>query len=271
MTIAIGMLCDGGVILAADTRITNPSTGATYDAVKIQQGKSDNARYVAAYSSESASSGESLRQAVISGLEAKNPKSLAEVSPIVENTMAKWSKAYTLKDDRPSTEIVLGAFFGSSKIGLFLCEPPKTVVRKTFQGTDGYVASGAGQAITDPLFRILFSELVSPRVCLCRIAYLMHRAKTDYAAYCGGETDVVFLKNGVDEPIWIERLDMKQAEEFGDFFDSTLSLIGLAVMSDRDWDNPKEAIEIVSTIANVGLIYRKLKFHSRDKDDSVVL
>jgi len=270
MTIAMGMLCDGGVILAADTRITNSYTGATYDAVKVQQGRSDNARYVAAYSSEIASSGESLCQAVISRLESKNPKSLAEVSPIVENTMTEWSKAYTLKDDRPSTEVILGAFFGSSEVGLFLCQPPKTVVRKRFQDTNGYVGSGLGTSITDPLFRILFSELVSPRICLCRIGYLMHRAKTDYGAYCGGETDAVFLRNGVNEPIWIERLDMKQAEAIGEFFDSALSLIGFTVISEED-DPNKVASAVADIIAHVAVIYRGLKFRSRNTGDLVEL
>jgi hypothetical protein len=263
MTIAIGMICDGGLILAADTRITIPSTGATSEAVKIKQAQVGTARYVISYASDNSNSGESLQQAILSDLEGKKPTSLAEVSPIIESTMAKWSKAYTLIDDRPSTEIVLGALFGSTEIGLFHCEPPKSVVRKGFQDASGYVAIGAGNVITGPLFRILFGELVSPHTCLCQISYLMHRAKIDYAGYCGGETDAIFLRADTEKPIWIERLDMKVAESFGPRMDRALSKTAASVISEREWENPKAPLSLASDISQFGLPYRMMKFRSR--------
>jgi hypothetical protein len=233
--------------------------------------------YAAAYACDNALTGEAFLETVLSDLESKNPHCLANVKLIVEATMTKWSKAYVLKDDRPETEVILGAFFRQSpdnphdEVGLFLCQPPKTVVRRTFQDSKGYVAAGAGKMIADPLFRILFGELIVPHACLCQISYLMHRAKTDYAVYCGGETDVVLLGIDRERPVWIERLDMKCAEGFADFLDELLKSISLAVMTVGDWSDPRKAFPVAEHVARISLAFHGLNFKSRDKDCQLTL
>ncbi len=271
MTIAIGMLCEGGVIIAADTKVSNPSIGASTDAVKVQTGSSEFGRYVAAYSSERAATGESLLQIVLSDLKLKNPKSLGALKPAVQTTMTKWAKAYTIKDDRPETQLVLAAFMERNEnnqhdeIGLFLCDPPNTVVQRTFQDSKGYVSCGVGKTITDPFFRILFGELVSPHHCLCQISYLMSVAKTDYSVYVGGETDAVCLIAERKEPVWIERLDMKMAEGFGEFFDEALASVARVVTSEIEWSDPKETVRILGIMSHIGLAFQRIKFRSRDR------
>lgn len=264
MTIAIGMLCMDGLMMAADTRLTDPYTGATSDGIKVQAGKTGMAKYVASYSSENSDSGKSLCDSILANLESKNPEFLEEIDVIVEGSMKKWSRAFTLKDDRPSTQVILGAFIGDNQIGLFECCPPNTVTRKTFKDSNGYVASGMGQAITDPIFKMLFCDLVPAHDCLCRIAYLMHRAKLNYGAYCGGDTDVVFLKNGTPEPIWIERVDMKCAEYFGPKLDKGLSITTSAIFSPFDWDDQKKPIDLLREISQLGLAYQRFKFRARE-------
>ena len=85
-------------------------------------------------------------------------------------------------------------------------------MQKTVERTPTTPAEGAGMMITDPLFRTMFGPLVSPRMRLGQLSYLMYRAKKDCPRACGGGTDSVLITQEHSEPLWIERPLRKQAE-----------------------------------------------------------
>ena len=239
MTIAIGMLCQGGVVIAADTQMTWPDN-TTYDATKIQGATIATGCLAVAYTCLNMNAAESLVHDLIVDVTMASPKSLSGLEDTIKNRMSEWSKAYTVQNDRPDVALIIGARINGrdgNEFGLYLCEPPGTVVRKTVENSNGYVAEGAGLAVTDPLFRTLFGPLVPPRVCLGQLSYLMYRAKKDCRGACGGGTDAVLITGEYDAPLWIERSDMKQAESRGRFLDETLSKVASAVMSRRKSDD----------------------------------
>lgn len=236
MTIAIGMLCQGGLVIAADTQMTSPDD-TTYDAVKVQTLTTPTGGFALAYSCYDVNAAETLVTDIVEDLRLVEPKSLAGFESTIKNQMSEWSKLFTVKDDRPGITIIAGARINPSEFGLYLCEPPGTVVRKTLANSDGYVATGLGQAITDPMFRTLFGPAVPPRVCLAQLSYLMYRAKKDCRGACGGETDAVLLSEEYQEPMWIERAYMKRAEEYGKSLDETLAHVTSAIFSRTGFDD----------------------------------
>lgn len=235
MTIAIGMLCQGGVVVAADMQMTRPD-GSTYDASKIQTATTSNCALAIAYTCVNMNAAESLVRDLISDVKMASPQSLFGLEEVIKNRIGEWSKIYTIQDDRPDVGLIIGARV-NGEIGLYVCEPPGTVVQKTFENSNGYAAEGAGTIITDPLFRTLFGSLVSPRVCLGQMSYLMYRAKKDCHGACGGGTDAVLITKEHSEPLWIERPLLKQAEFRGRFLDETLAKVASAVLSRRKLDD----------------------------------
>ena len=112
---------------------------------------------------------------------------------------------------------------------MYLCEPPHTVA--PVSGT--YIAIGGGRAITDPInahwFEVLYPH--TPHACLCRISYLVYKAKQLVPAYVGGHTDAVLVSALLDFPYFIERESMNNAELLGARFDEAISRIACTAMS----------------------------------------
>src|SRR5579863_1022947 len=216
MTIAIGMLCEGGLAIAADTQATN-ADGTTYDRAKVKAQKTAKGLFAAAFSGEDLNATEMLINDLLIDLNLLDPQSIFGVEDAIRNRMLQWSAIFQAKDERLYTGFVLGARVAGnsvnpSKLALYFCEPPGKVFRQTMEDTKGYVAVGAGCVVTDPLFRTLFGQSVSPRVCLGQLSYLMYRAKKDCRGACGGGTDAVLIMEDHEDPLWIEQPLMKQAE-----------------------------------------------------------
>jgi hypothetical protein len=246
MTIVIGMLCQGGVVIAADTQMTWPD-GTTYDATKIQSAAFATGALAVAYTCLNANAAESLVRDLTLDVTMTSPKSLFGLEEIIKDRMAQWSKAYTVPNDRPDVALIVGARVNGEnggEFGLYLCEPPGTVVRKTAENSQGYVATGAGQIVTDPMFRTLFGLPVAPRVCLAQVSYLMHRAKKDCRGACGGETDAVLLSADHSEPLWIQRPLMKMAEFRSGFLDKALAHVASKVLSRHGFDDESRFAEL---------------------------
>jgi len=227
--------------------------GTTYDATKIQSATIASGALAVAYTCLNMNAAESLVRDLILDVTMVSPKSLFGLEDTIKNRMSEWSKAYTVQDDRPNVALIVGARINGddkNEFGLYLCEPPGTIVRKTVENSNGYVAEGAGLIITDPLFRTLFGPFVSPRVCLGQLSYLMYRAKKDCRGACGGRTDAVLITNEHVDPLWIERSLMRQAEFRGRFLDETLAKVASAVMSRRKLDD-------VSGFAGIFDVYQK--------------
>jgi len=267
MTLALGRICTGGLIIAADTKMTWDD-GSTYDAIKVKSEVTDNGVYVIASSSVDGNAADTVVSQLMLDLRRIDPKSLIGVEQTVKAALTDWYSAFR---GNPLVQLLVGvfippnpAFSNRHGLRLYFCEPPNTIARKMpSDSSRGYIAVGAGLKIADPLFKILFDSPVSPRVCLGQISYLMYRAKKDCGAYCGGQTDAVFLKETHAEPTWIKRLDMACAESFGPHLDKALGRTASAVISETEGADTKAVLDLASDISFQGLAYRRVQFHSR--------
>ena len=257
MTIALGVICRDGLIIAADTRMST-TDGFFFDACKVKSALTASGVFTIAYASESGNAGETLVNEVIADLKTHNPDSLNGVEQWLKAAMTRWYSEYR---EEPKTQLIVGTFVNRN-VGLYFCQPPNTVTRKTFSdSSDGYVAIGLGASVTDPLFRTLFGSPVSPHRCLREVSYLMYRAKKENA-FCGGHTDAVFLKEEHVEPLRIEHLDMAQAESFGLRVDVALADTATAVLCATKATDPKSILDLANAISFQGLAYQRLQFRS---------
>lgn len=240
MTIAIGMLCQGGIVVAADTQMTY-ADGTTYDSTKVKTLRATTGAYVISYSCLEINPAEALGNDILSDLNLADPKSFSGVEDIVRSRLKQYAEMPTLRDDRPHIAFILGCRLdptpnNSDCLGLYLCESSGIALRKTVETSKGYVAIGAGAVVTDPLFRMLFGPLVHPRVCLAQLSYLMYRAKKDCRGACGGGTDAVLLRTDDTEPAWIEGMIWAE-KKYGGALDETLSRIAAKIMSRNGFDD----------------------------------
>jgi 20S proteasome alpha/beta subunit len=170
MTIAIGMLCEGGMILAADSQATNKD-GTTYDRVKVKSETTPTSAFVIAYSCEDLYAAEMLVSEILADLKLTAPRSLDGAEDIVKARMVQWAAAFGSKDERPYMAFIFAAHVEGSpaskdNLALYFCEPPGIMLRQTAENSNGYIAVGAGLVVTDPISRTLFRSVVPPRVCL---------------------------------------------------------------------------------------------------------
>ena len=279
MTLALGMLYLNGVIVGADTQITW-SDGRTEDRRKVIAFPAATGAYAIGYSSSDAEASDTLVASIQSDIEAIDPKSLRGMELVVRDAMASWYEMYRhhSTEQRPYVQLVVGANIRRSdanpqdEVGLYACEPPSTMNRKTLDNSGGYVAIGDAKAITDPLYTTLFvgirpPELASAHVCLSRISYLLFRAKKEFRSSVGGDTDVAVLRNGCATPQWVDLIDMRVAESFGYNMNAALATTAGSIMSEQYMDT-QEVLDLASSIHTWGLTYRRAQFRIRGSGGS---
>ncbi len=264
MTLALGMLCKGGLVIAADTQLTW-SDGRTEDTVKVNSLACNTGSYAFACACSDSDAAETLISAIKSDLALTDPKSFRDMESVVTEKMKEWYRDCRSEEDRPSFRLVLGASI-ADELGLYLCEPPNTVSRKTLENSQGFAGVGEGNAVIKSVFGSLFSGLPSPRACLNEISYLMYRAKKDCASSVGGHTDAVLIRPQ-SEPLLIQRSDMAQAESFGLLMDNALSRTASAIISEA-YLTDREVLDLASDIHTKGLAYKSsLQFHSKTGEE----
>ena len=160
MTIAIGMLCEEGLIIAADTQIAM-TDGTTREGIKVHQGIADTGIYVTANATDDGNAANTLIPDILTDLQNKDPKSLAQVEMSVRKSMSRWADRY--RQGNPYIQIVLGAFLNTPRqadvrtgggLRLYYCEPPNTMVPVDREdASEGYIGIGAGASVTDPIYR----------------------------------------------------------------------------------------------------------------------
>jgi hypothetical protein len=270
MTIALGVLCGGGLIVAADTAIIANDGSKTY-ACKLHQRMAPSGCFVIAAATLDGNAATTLITQTLDELEAKDPKTLAKAEQIVQEKMTAWSYAFS---QPPGIQMVFGAFVNTVSmpgknsgggLALYFCEPPNTIVRKeAFDNSRGYVAIGTGAAVTDPLYKTFFASLASAQTRLKEISYLMYRAKKDNAN-CDGRTNAVFLKHAYEPPLWVTPLDMEAAEHLGPRFDFLLHTLAGAVFPQPNESATKEFASNFSVmITNAAAPYIAFTFKTID-------
>jgi hypothetical protein len=261
MTLAIGMLCEDGLILATDTRIS--TNGWVSDGIKLKPFEAGEGVYAVAHSSTDVNAAESLIAELKAGLKANPLESLGAFIDEVKKRMNEWSSAAHV--ERPVVQLLI-VLFVKQEWGFYFCEPPNTV---TFIH-EKYRAIGEGFMYTDPIYNTWFADgpLVSPHAALCRISYMMHTAKQLLPGTVGGKTDVAVLFRGSDKPRLINREDMAEAEGRGIILDRLVSRFASLVMTGTT--RGAEAIsQMAEGIFQNGLHYATKEFRCQFPDKTI--
>lgn len=258
MTIAIGMLCHGGAILAVDGQSTFMADGRVARGRKLCVVNTDEISFAIATSAEDLNAAETLVRKIATELRKEAVREWEEVERLISQRMSDFGTAYGYQSI-PYIALVAGIYIPGKGTRLYLCQPPATVLLKE----EGYVAVGCGAVITDPLYATLCTPLSTtcgPQFVCREIAYLMYRAKKNNA-YCGGPTDAVFLSTAEASAVWINGYDFQAAESASFQLDLILQYTTMAALTD-----PGQYLENnASSIKDVILQCEKLRdtvFHS---------
>src|SRR5712691_2302723 len=217
MTIAVGMLCEGGALVCADTQLVM-SDGSTTEVSKTSACKTRWGSFGIANAGDDGNAASTLVGRIGELLEISSISDWGSFQDTISHAMEEWSAPYP---QIPETSLIVAAYVRDRGVGLYLCQPPNTVVPKSI----GYVAVGAGSAVTDPLQQTLFASTVSrlhePQKILREISYLMYKAKKG-SAYCGKRTQGVYVRSDDNEPEWIQPRDFDAVEKQGEQLDVLL-------------------------------------------------
>lgn len=261
MTIAVGMLCHGGAILAADGQSTIIEDGAAARGRKLCV--VDNAGGISfgiATASDNLNAAEMLVRNISAALleTAKTNKEWTQVEEVISGKMTEWACAYCYHPF-PTTRLISGITISGQGTRLYLCEPPNTVLWKE----EGYVAVGSGATVTDPLFATLFTPLsrhCGPQYVCRELTYLIYRAKKDNA-FCGGPTDAIYLNTGEASATWINGYDFRDAEATSFQLDLILQQATTAALTDSGQFLENNATSIKGVILQCERL-RDTVFHS---------
>jgi hypothetical protein len=253
MTIAIGTIFDGGAIVCADTKVS-ASDGATTYGSKAFMGVSRTRRMYAL-----ADSAEDAYAAKMLGGEISTAISVADKSFRVEETikpvMERWYNSYH-HIQPPQIQFLL-AFIQESweRAMLYYCEPPSTVAYGS------HIAIGKGSRVVDPhlgIFSPTQKEKLDAKSALIKLAYLMHLAKTDEGAACGGDTHAFVI--GVDGGFaLVDDAEMREAENLAKKLTELMGMELRKITSIRPNDLSKTFSKASSEIREA---YRNLTFKS---------
>jgi hypothetical protein len=258
MTLALAMVCDGGLMLAADTRLSYGDGTITTEATKLTGFASVGGMYAIAHSSEDANAANSLIGEIRLGLQNNNPKTFQVFEATVSSVLRTSYQPF--HDNRPTIRLLIGACIEQEQDrGLYLCEPPNTVSRVY----EHYKAVGDGWQVSDPIYK-WFEDRAPwpPHACLCQISYMMYRAKKLFPGSVGGHTDVAFLTDPNSAPYWIKPLSMMTAEAYGINLDRYLSSITSAIMGQNCGDLD-EILKTSEAAEMCNQLYSHLRFHTQ--------
>jgi 20S proteasome alpha/beta subunit len=231
MTIAMGMLCHGGAIIAVDGRATIEDGSVSRSRKLCSVNSTGGISFGIATATDDLDAAETLVRRIAEKLteRAKTIKKWAQIENYISGKMKEWAWAYGYHPF-PVTRLIIGITIPGKGTRLYLCEPPNTVLPKE----DGYVAVGSGAAVTDPLFRAFFTPLFAssgPQYVCRGLAYLMYRAKKENA-FCGDPTDAIYLDTAQSQVTWINGRDFKEAENASFQLDLILQTATTAALTD---------------------------------------
>jgi 20S proteasome alpha/beta subunit len=218
MTIALGMLCRGGLIIAADTKSTD-SNGAVTHEYKVASFVGKNGSFAIANASNDANAAVTMVGKIRTAMEGTAFKQWADLEEVIAYEMTDFSNAFR---KAPEHQVIIGASLNGQGVRLYFCEPPNTVLDKT---VEGYVSIGSGASVADPLRRSLFRVTLhlDPQLNFRQIAYLMYRAKKEQV-FCGGDTTAVYICEDGRSPEWAKTRDFRDAEEVAPHLDRFLEM-----------------------------------------------
>lgn len=253
MTIALGMVCHKGVIVAADTMIAIGTTAQKASKIYLIKGKSG--AFTIAFATEDANATRTLINRIERKLLATDFADSVELENLVCSEMTIWRGAY--KNAPPAMQLILSSRLEGDGARLYFCEPPNT-----FLEHHSYVAIGTGASVTDPLNTTLFGlahEHTEVQAALRRMSYLMYRAKKD-DIYCGKSTYCSVVSWNCHEPIIVNHLDIELAERYSSELDFLLFQASTLLLTSTDLTINSNANGVARTMESLGDV-RKTAFH----------
>src|ERR1039458_5000910 len=255
MTIGIGMVCKGGLVIAADTRSVCVD-GSTAHMRKLRIKTSTNSAIVATFAASDVRSTETLLGDIFRDLDSTAFCSLEECEGVVRSQMVKWSASHP--HGAPETEFILGVAVAGAHC-LYHCQPPNAMTRK------GYIAIGQGGAIVDPFRAILFVDRHGPKTTLLEIAYLMRRAQTEYGSGGGGLANAVVLRAKPLAAFEVRSVSMARAEGWSVNCDIAMRAVSGALIS-----GSKESQDCVMKVVGDGIRHSQiLRFMLTDSREEI--
>jgi len=234
MTIALGMLYGGGAIVAADSQLVYQD-GSKTRGRKVCKVNLAHIAFAIAESSDDANAADTLVRSIAGRLGDPKTISWIKFESEIASQMTEWHSAYG-HSTPPVTKLIIGATIPKAGTRIYFCEPPCTVLHKK----DGYASAGSGAAITDALFKMLFTPFFTTQniqIVLRILAYLMYRTKgIEGNFYCGGPTDAVFVDTAKSFADWIYSPDLEAAEAGSFQLDVILGQAAmLALTQSNEW------------------------------------
>lgn len=268
MTLAIGVRCEGGILIAADTRVSY-ADGSVADVEKVSSFASNSGLYAIAQSSHDANAANSLIAEIETKLSSAQPFSIQplyfpEVEKAIKEVLRKWYAP--VYENRPTIQLLVGVVLEQEAMpALYFCEPPSTVYRIW----DTYKAIGDGWIVTDPIYKYWIQGGIRPlHESLCQVSYLMYKGKQLLPAAIGGFTDAVFIGSNASSLYHIDRRSMASAEAYGLSFDRDMSKIVSLVMAGNAGET-EEVLKIAEGMYGCSLAYSRLEFHCSSPDITI--
>ncbi|MFI5096692.1 MAG: hypothetical protein ACHQT6_01845 [Candidatus Acidiferrales bacterium] len=258
MTIALGLLCEGGAIIAADTQIVD-TNGMITQGYKVFHFTGRKATFAIANASNDANAAVTMIRKIQAALEGTEFKNWKDVEEVIAYEMSDFSQPFKTS---PEHQLIVAGFLKDNGVRLYFCEPPNTVLPKMLEA---YASAGGGASVSDPLYHTLFEFTghLSPQLILRQIAYLMYRAKKDHAL-CGGDTTAFYICEDMRDPEAIALPCFVKAEKRMQQLDHLLgrtAQIVLGETKDLKTDSDNLALSIVMSTP-----LRDVVFHNSQLD-----
>jgi 20S proteasome alpha/beta subunit len=217
LTIAIGAKFEGGVVVCADTKVV-ATDGATHHGSKVTLSVNrKKMAYAIANAAEDGNAAKMLSGDLSSA--ACQSENYVDLRHGLIEEMTKWYGGFgSMKP--PALHFLLSAG-GNNSSALYFCEPPNTVLFISYA-----MAIGQGARPIEPFTESLFwgIPVFGVKSALLKLAYLMHVAKSEEGAACGGNTTTVVVSNE-GTFAFVDNDEMKKAEELAERMDGFLGKI----------------------------------------------
>jgi hypothetical protein len=262
MTIAIGMLCAEGVVIAADQASTM-GDGSQSVRRKVDANCGTNCSFAVAHSADDGNAALTLQDKMVCALSKSDPFYVSQAEEIIVEQMSSWAAAWATP---PNVEFLIGFCGKGMDIEnpgpvLLYASPPNTLLRRYWtDDSNGYDAIGSGSAVTNPLHAAFLTGRGTAQHTLSKIAYLMDKAKRGNM-YCGGRTNAVIVRQSLGFPDWISPSDMEVAERNARHLDFYLQWTGSCFFGQND-EGVGQLADGLADAIKAGQTLRNLRFRT---------
>ena len=237
MTFGIAVPFPGGSILCADSRIEANDGASAENEVALLSVTAGKRIFAITYAAKDPRAGRMLASEIATV--ACNAATRQDIVPGIKRVMGDWFRSYGVAPIPSLQFLVAGNSTDDNTGRILLCEPPSTVME-----TFGPCVVGAAAAPVTPWLKMLTprqNQSFSLRSSVLRIAYLIYLARR-YDVSVGEETEMIVLSNR-GSFTYIDRREIRQAENLGEKIDALLLDVARQVLTAETEQNPQTIAE----------------------------